>query len=151
MNIKQFNDNINDIFNNGNIENIPILNLDIIKNIVLDNNLNKILYDKFIRNYKTTYGNDSQYFYMKTQDLIYRLHLLINHILINKLDLSREEDIYDAIYSYVINDSLSLYDAVSYDDTDLEELKNEILIESEELNIKWKRRKTGTIMLEVEI
>ena len=136
MNIKLFNDNINDILDNGNIENIPIPNADLIKSIILDNNLNKILFDKFKSNYKSTYGNDLEYFYMKVQDLLYRLHLLINHILINNLDLDKEEYIYDAIYSYVVNDSLSLYDAVNYDDTDLEELKNELLIESEELSIK---------------
>lgn len=136
MNIKQFNDNINDILDNGNIENIPIPNIDLIKSIILDNNLNKILFDNFKKSYKSVYGNDLEYFYMKVQDLLYRLHLLINHILINNLDLDKEEYIYDAIYSYVVNDSLTLYDAVNYDDTDLEELKNELLIESEELSIK---------------
>ena len=136
MNIKQFNDNVTDILDDGKIENIPIPNVDLIKSIIIDNNLNKILFDKFKGNYKSTYGNDLEYFYMKVQDLLYRLHLLINHILINNLDLDKEEYIYDAIYSYVVNDSLSLYDAVNYDDTDLEELKNELLIESEELSIK---------------
>lgn len=43
MNIKQFNDNINDILDNGNIENVPIPNIDLIKNIILDNNLNKVM------------------------------------------------------------------------------------------------------------
>lgn len=153
MNIEEFNNNINHILDEGKIENIPIPNADIIKSIILDNNLNKILFDKFKRNYKSTYGNDLEYFYMKVQDLLYRLHLLINYILINKLDIDKEEYVYDAIYSYVINDSLTLYDAVNYDDTDLEELKNELIIESEELSFKWKRkeRKIGTTMLEVEI
>ena len=153
MNIEEFNNNINHILDEGKIENIPIPNADIIKSIILDNNLNKILFDKFKRNYKSTYGNDLEYFYMKVQDLLYRLHLLINHILINKLDIDKEKYVYDAIYSYVINDSLTLYDAVNYDDTDLEELKNELIIESEELSFKWKRkeRKIGTTMLEVEI
>jgi len=34
-----------------------------------------------------------------------------------------------------INDSLNLYDAVSYDDTDLKELENELPIESEEFKL----------------
>ena len=153
MNIEKFNNNINDILDEEKIENIPIPNVDMIKSIILESNLNKILFDKFKRNYKSTYGNDLEYFYMKVQDLLYRLHLLINHILINKLDIDKEEYVYDAIYSYVINDSLTLYDAVNYDDTDLEELKDELIIESEELSFKWKRkeRKIGTTMLEVEI
>lgn len=136
MNIKQFNDNINDILDSGNIENISIPNVDLIKRIILNVNLNKILFKKFKDNYKSTYGDDLENFYMKVQDLLYRLHLLINHILISSLDVTKEEDIFDAVYSYIVNDSLSLYDAVNYDDTDLEELKNDLLIESEELNIK---------------
>lgn len=136
MNIKQFNDNINDILDSGNIENISIPNVDLIKRIILNVNLNKIIFKKFKDNYKSTYGDDLENFYMKVQDLLYRLHLLINHILISSLDVTKEEDIFDAIYSYIVNDSLSLYDAVNYDDTDLEELKNDLLIESEELNIK---------------
>lgn len=152
MDIKQFNNNINDILDNGNIENIPIPNVDLIKSIVLDTNLNKILFKKFKNNYKSIYGDDLENFYMKVQDLLYRLHLLINHILINNLDVNKEEVIYDAIYSYVINDSISLYDAVNYDDTDLEELKEDLLDESEELSIRWKNKKEiGISMLKVEI
>lgn len=136
MNIKQFNDNINDILDSGNIENISIPNVDLIKRIILNVNLNKVIFKKFKDNYKSTYGDDLENFYMKVQDLLYRLHLLINHILISSLDVTKEEDIFDVIYSYIVNDSLSLYDAVNYDDTDLEEIKNDLLIESEELNIK---------------
>ena len=153
MNIEQFNNNINDILNIGTIENVPIPNVDLIKIIILENNLNSLLFDKFKNNYKSTYGDNLDFFYMKIQDLLYRLHLLINHILVNKLDDNKEDYIYDAIYSYVINDSLTLYDAVNYDDTDIEEIKNELKIESEELSFKWKIKeiKIGTTMLKVEI
>ena len=136
MNIEQFNININDILNNGKIENIPIPNVNMIKNIILESNLNKQLFAKFKSNYELTYGNDLEYFYMKVQDLLYRLHLLINLILVGKLDIDKEEYIYDAIYFYVTNDFLNLYDAVNYDDTDFEELKKELIIESEELSFK---------------
>ena len=136
MNIEEFNNNINDILNSGTIENVPIPNVDLIKSIILENNLNYLLFDKFKKNYKSTYGDDLEFFYIKIQDLLYRLHLLINHILINKLDDNKEDYIYNAIYLYVINDSLTLYDAVNYDDTDIEEIKNELKIESEELSFK---------------
>ena len=56
MNIKSFNENINDILDNGNIENIPIPNVDMIKSIILDSNLNKTLFDKFKSNYKNLYN-----------------------------------------------------------------------------------------------
>ena len=136
MNIKSFNENINDILDNGNIENIPIPNVDMIKSIILDSNLNKTLFDKFKSNYKSLYGDDLDYFVLKVQDLLYRLHLLINHILIEKCDMDKEEYIYDAIFSYVINDSITLFDAVNYDNTDLEELENEVLDRNEELSFK---------------
>ena len=136
MNIEQFNNNINDILNSGTIENVPIPNVDLIKSIILENNLNYLLFDKFKKNYKSTYGDDLEFFYIKIQDLLYRLHLLINHILINKLDDNKEDYIYNAIYLYVINDSLTLYDAANYDDTDIEDIKNELKIESEELSFK---------------
>ena len=51
MNIEEFNNNINDILDEGKIENIPIPNIDMIKSIILESNLNKILFDKFKRNY----------------------------------------------------------------------------------------------------
>lgn len=136
MNINSFNKNIDNILNDGNIENIPIPNVDIIKNIIMDNTLNKTLFDKFKNNYNNVYGNDLDYFVLKIQDLLYRLHLLINHILIEKCNMDKEEYIYDAVFSYIINDSITLFDAVNYNDNDLVELEDEILDRNEELGFK---------------
>lgn len=136
MNINSFNKNIDNILNDGNIENVPIPNVDIIKNIIMDNTLNKTLFDKFKNNYNNVYGNDLDYFVLKIQDLLYRLHLLINHILIEKCNMDKEEYIYDAVFSYIINDSITLFDAVNYDDNDLVELEGEILDRNEELGFK---------------
>jgi len=135
MNIESFNKNIEDILNIGSIENINISNIDMIKNITLNDDLNPIIYKQFMNNYKSEYGNDSDFFVMKIQDLLYRLHLLINHIFIDRYDIKDYDFIYDTIFYYIINDSLNLYDAVSYDDTDLKELENELPIESEEFKL----------------
>ena len=135
MNQTSFNENINSILEDGTIENISIPNVHELKSIVLENNLNKLLFDGFKSNYKNMYGDDSSYLVMKIQDLLYRLHLFINHILKEKMDIKNEEDIYDAVFNYVLNNS-TLYDAVSYDDSDLEDLENETINQSEELIIK---------------
>lgn len=135
MNQTSFNENINSILEDGTIENISIPNVHELKSIVLENNLNKILFDGFKSNYKDMYGDDPDYLVMKIQDLLYRLHLFINHILKEKMDIKNEEDIYDAVFNYVLNNS-TLYDAVSYDDSDLEDLENETINQSEELIIK---------------
>lgn len=135
MNNQDFNDNINSILDSGKIENISIPNTNIIKNIVLDNNLNRLIYNDFMKNYQSEYGNDSDFFVMKIQDLLYRLHLLINHIIIDKFDVKDEGCIYDAVLSYVMADTINLYDAVNYNDTDLEEFKCDLMMESEGLNI----------------
>ena len=135
MNQTSFNENINSILEDGTIENISIPNVHELKSIVLENNLNKILFDGFKSNYKDMYGDDPDYLVMKIQDLLYRLDLFINHILKEKMDIKNEEDIYDAVFNYVLNNS-TLYDAVSYDDSDLEDLENETINQSEELIIK---------------
>lgn len=135
MNIELFNKNVDDILNTGMIENISIPNTNKIKNIVLNNQLNPIIFNNFIDNYESEYGNDSDFFIMKIQDLLYRLHLLINHIFINKYDITDDDFIYDTIFYYIINNTINLYDAVSYDDTDLKELENELPMESEEFDI----------------
>lgn len=135
MNIELFNKHVDDILNTGMIENISIPNTNKIKNIVLNNQLNPIIFNNFIDNYESEYGNDSDFFIMKIQDLLYRLHLLINHIFINKYDITDDDFIYDTIFYYIINNTINLYDAVSYDDTDLKELENELPMESEEFDI----------------
>ncbi len=135
ISINQFNKNIIDILNIGSIESIKIFNNDLIRDVVLDKNLNEILFKKFKNNYECIYGDDIDNFYMKTQDLLYRLNLLINNIIIDKLNISNEKEIYNVVYSYVTNDSVCLYDAVNYDNTDLQELNDSVVLESEKLSI----------------
>lgn len=135
MNRSIFNENIDSILNDGKIENISIPNIDEIKSIIMDEELNKLLYQVFKKNYESTYGDDTDYIYLKIQDLLYRLHLLINHILIEEYAIKDKNDIYDAVYNYVLDNSI-LYDSVNYDDSDLDELKDETIYQIEALDIK---------------
>jgi len=122
MNRKNFNDCINDILSSGNIEGIEIKNIDLIKNIVLEENLNNILFNGFKENYELEYDNDLSNFVMKVQDLLYRVNLLVNNILIDEYNIAEENNISNLINSLAEADAINLYGAVSYDDSDMEEL-----------------------------
>lgn len=136
MDIKIFNSTIDELLQDGKIENIPIINIDIIKKIIFDKNLNTILFKGFKKNYNDEYGDDDSYLIMKLQDMIYNIHLLVNSILIDKYGITKDSYIYDAICSYIENNSIDIYKAVSYDESDLEELELNTIDVYESLNLK---------------
>lgn len=132
MKREEFNEIISQILESGKVENQNINNSEIIKNIILDDAVNILMYEKFKSNYETVYGNDLDYFVMKIQDLVYRTNILVNHILIEN-GIQKEEELYDAIFYYVKNDVINFYDAVNYDEEDIVEMKENY--ESEEMSI----------------
>ena len=130
MNQLEFNNCINDIFNEKKIENRNISNIDILKSVVNDKSINDSLYNGFINNYENEYGNDESNLLMKLQDMVYRLHLLINYNIIDKYNLKDNNIIKDALEQLITNNTIDLYDAVSYDDSDYE------IIENQELDVR---------------
>lgn len=130
MNQLEFNNCINDIFNEKKIENRNISNIDILKSVVNDKSINDSLYKGFINNYENEYGNDESNLLMKLQDMVYRLHLLINYNIIDKYNLKDNNIIKDALEQLITNNTIDLYDAVSYDDSDYE------IIENQELDVR---------------
>lgn len=130
MNQLEFNNCINDIFNEKKIENRNISNIDILKSVVNDKSINDSLYKGFIDNYENEYGNDESNLLMKLQDMVYRLHLLINYNIIDKYNLKDNNIIKDALEQLITNNTIDLYDAVSYDDSDYE------IIENQELDVR---------------
>lgn len=136
MNQIEFNNCINDIFDERKIENRTIDNIDIIKSVVDNKSINDSLYKRFINNYKNEYGNDESYFLMKIQDMIYRLHLLINYNIIDKYSLKDKDIIKGALEQLITNNTIDLYDAVSYDDSDYEIIENQELDVRDALAIK---------------
>ena len=130
MNQLEFNNCINDIFNEKKIENRNISNIDILKSVVNDKSINDSLYKGFINNYENEYGNDESNLLMKLQDMVYRLHLLINYNIIDKYNLKDNNIIKDALEQLITNNTIDLYDAVSYDDSEYE------IIENQELDVR---------------
>ena len=76
---KEFDSNIKQIINEAKIENVDIKNIDILKQILNDKRINKSLYDGFCKNYEDEYGSNMDFIFMKIEDMLYRLHLLINY------------------------------------------------------------------------
>ena len=116
--------NLDYILSGGKIENIPITNLDLIKDILNDNNLGGKIYEEFCNNLEDISSDNCL---MKVQDLIYRLSLLVNKILIEKYNITELDSIKNIIDSAMDN-GIDLVSAVSYDESD-----KEILIEFEEI------------------
>ena len=116
--------NLDYILSGGKIENIPITNLDLIKDILNDNDLGEKIYEEFCNNLEDISSDNCL---MKVQDLIYRLSLLVNKILIEKYNITELDSIKNIIDSAMDN-GIDLVSAVSYDESD-----KEILIEFEDI------------------
>ena len=116
--------NLDYILSDGKIENIPITNLDLIKDILNDNDLGEKIYEEFCNNLEDISSDNCL---MKVQDLIYRLSLLVNKILIEKYNITELDSIKNIIDSAMDN-GIDLVSAVSYDESD-----KEILIEFEDI------------------
>ena len=108
--------NLDHILSGGKIENISITNLDLIKDILDDNDLGGKIYEEFCNNLDDISSDNCL---MKVQDLIYRLSLLVNKILIEKYDITELDSIKNIIDS-AIDNGIDLVSAVSYDESDKE-------------------------------
>lgn len=132
MNRDYFNQEIIQILEDGKVENQNINNCELIKSIMLDETINVSLFEKFKSNYETLYGNDQDFFVMKIQDLVYRVNILINDILLES-GIPKEE-LHNTIYYYVENEMIDFYSAVNYNEDDIFDMRE--TYESEGVYIK---------------
>lgn len=113
---KDFKKNVKAILDAGAIENIPIKQLNILKNISKDKNLMHLFFLEFEHHFPYEDGIDM--LLCKTQDFIYRLDMAINDWLIPKYNL--DDNSIKSTLMDLIFDDIDLYSAVNYDDSDLE-------------------------------
>jgi len=66
------------------------------------------------------YGSNRDYILMKIQDMLYRLHLLVNYNFIERYGIIDNDNIRTAISILIDNDDIDFYDAVSFNDSDFE-------------------------------
>ena len=124
MYIDHFNLCVNELLENKKVESIPLDNIDILRKLLFHKRLNKKLDNGFEKYYKNEFGDDLDYFVMKVQDMVYRLHLLVNH-LVDYAGCKDFDTIYNSICTFLKQNSISFYEAVSYNSSDIEILEEE--------------------------
>lgn len=120
MKQRDFNKTINEVLESSKIENQDIKNIDVLRFLFEDKKINKSLYDGFTKNYEMEYGSNRDYILMKIQDMLYRLHLLVNYNFIERYGVIDNDAIRNAVSVLIDNESIDFYDAVSFDSSDFE-------------------------------
>lgn len=103
-----------------------------IRTLLNDYQFVKRIYKPFYDNLINNCSIDEMY--MKVQDCLYRLDMLISKVLIKKYNINDYEDIKDKIEK-LIDDNIDLYSAVSYDSSDNEIIEEFDSMISEDIKI----------------
>lgn len=103
-----------------------------INTLLSDYHFVRRIYKPFYDNLINNCGIDEMY--IKVQDFIYRLDILISKVLIKKYDINNYENIKDKIEK-LIDDNIDLYSAVSYDSSDNEIIEEFDSMISEDIKI----------------
>ena len=119
---EDYNYYIDEILKDGKVDNNPIDNIDILRKLLSDKELNRIIFNG-IKDYceMLFFEESSEYLQLKVQDVIYRMHLLVNH-LIEYNGNKDYEQIYNSMSNFIELNADIFYDAVSYIADDLESI-----------------------------
>lgn len=119
---EDYNYYIDEILKDGKVDNNPIDNIDILRKLLSDKELNRIIFNG-IKDYceMLFFDESSEYLQLKVQDVIYRMHLLVNH-LIEYNGNKDYEQIYNSVSNFIELNADIFYDAVSYNADDLESI-----------------------------
>ena len=117
---KLFDDAVRDIIDSKSVNNIPLKNIETIKYVLNDKDINKRIYKMFKEDYVVVFGNDKDYLFMKVEDMVYRVNLIINSIIIDLYGITDKNTIKSAIVSLLDNHETYLFDGISYDSSDYE-------------------------------
>lgn len=130
---KEFLDNVENILSEGVIENRPLSNIDILKNISKDDNLMNLFYLEFEKAYPMDEGTDM--LFTKTQDFVYRLNMAVSDWLIPIHEIDTIDKIKSTFVDLIFED-IDLYSAVSYDESDKEIIEEfEFLLPKKDIHI----------------
>ena len=122
---------VKSILENGTIEGIKIENLNLLKDVMNDEEINDLLY----KNYEKNFPIDSNDTIMKTQDLVYRVNYCINNCLLKRYNPTDYVEIQSSIKNVIIKDA-DFYSAVSYDDFDKEMIEEfDFLLDGKDINM----------------
>lgn len=119
---EDYNYYIEKILEEEKVENCSIENINILKKLLSDKELNKMIFNG-IKDYceMSFFDESSQFLQLKVQDVIYRMHLLVNHLI--EYNGNRDfEQIFNSMYNFINLNSDIFYDAVSYNSDDFESI-----------------------------
>lgn len=119
---EDYNYYIDEILKDGKVDNNPIDNIDILRKLLSDKELNRIIFNGIKDYCEMLFFDESfEYLQLKVQDVIYRMHLLVNH-LIEYNGNKDYEQIYNSMSNFIELNADIFYDAVSYNADDLESI-----------------------------
>ncbi len=111
-----FKANLNSFLNDKAVENIPLKNVSVLSYLINEDDLFDNMYNHFKKEFNSLFEiND---LYMKSEDFMYRLNLLVNDYIIPRYGNINNHDIKEKVKE-LVNRNIDLYSSVSYDDTDI--------------------------------
>lgn len=120
--IKDYVSNINDLLDEGQVEGIKLNNVDYLRKLFNDSDINNALFEKFCEYFFNNFEDDD--LYMKCEDLVLNVHSFVSDFLIGVYGLSNYEEIKD-IFKIAIEKKADFYGAYDEENKDvLEEIKN---------------------------
>lgn len=133
MNIKSFDEIINNILSQEKIENVPLKNCNLIKQVIFDDKLHNTFYKKFESSFNSCVEDDSL-INTKINDFVYRVNIFINNYLIDKCNIDDKQLMVIETHKY-LNDNFDFYSAVDYSDFDIEEIVSEATYINKDIKI----------------
>lgn len=130
MKRKSFDRIIKDILHQEKVENIPLKNCNLIKQVIFDKNLHNTFYSKFRNNFVL----DDDLLYSKVGDFVYRVNIFINNYLIDVCNITDIKSIVNETQKY-LNENLDFYSAVDYSDCDIEEIVSDATYINKDIKI----------------
>lgn len=112
---------LDELLSSKKIENIEIDNMEIIKNIFDDESIYTTIKNGFDDNFETI---DDESGYTKVQDMLYRINLLLNEVLIDCINIYDSTELNNNLLFFLTESDIDLYSAVNYNEDDKEEIDN---------------------------
>lgn len=109
---EDFFENVKYILSDGIVEGYKLQQKEVLKEIFKDKELNDSLYNEFYNNFIGFERDDNL---MKTQDLMYRLDVLVDQYIVKEKGISDIDSIKDNIKE-LMNNYIDLYSAVDFDE-----------------------------------
>ena len=120
--IKDYVSNINELLDKGQIEGVKLNNVEMLKKLFNDSDINNSLFENFTEYFLDNFEEDD--LYMKCEDLVLNVHSFVSDFLIGAYNLNDYDEIKD-ILKVAIDNKADFYGAYDEENKEvIEELKD---------------------------